>query len=144
MAISYNKKEVEKQKQQKREEKAKRKEQRKHEGSKSFEDMIAYVDENGQLTSTPPDLTKRTEVSIESIQVSTQKREEVEDAPLMGRVEHYNPEKGYGFIKDQSSVEKYFFHINNAPANIKIGNKVTYELERGRKGLCAVNIIIVE
>lgn len=143
MAISYHKQEVEKQKQLKRKEKAQRKEERKQNGGKSFEDMIAYVDENGQITDTPPDMSKRVQVDATSIQVSTQKREEIEDPQLNGRVEHFNVDKGYGFIKDLASVEKYFFHINSAPAHIKIGNKVTFELERGRKGLCAVKIEII-
>lgn len=144
MAISYHKQEVEKQKQLKRKEKAQRKEERKQSGGgKSFEDMIAYVDENGQITDTPPDMTKRVQVDATSIQVSTQKREDVDDPVLNGRVEHFNVDKGYGFIKDLASVEKYFFHINSAPASIKIGNKVTFELERGRKGMCAVKIEII-
>jgi hypothetical protein len=49
-SISSNKRELEKKKQSKRLEKQKRKEERKANGTSSFEDMIAYVDENGMLT----------------------------------------------------------------------------------------------
>jgi cold shock CspA family protein len=59
-------------------------------------------------------------------------------------VEHFNTEKGYGFIKDIGSVEKYFFHINNAPDNITEGNQVTFELERGQRGMNAVRITIIK
>ncbi|MDP4270808.1 MAG: cold shock domain-containing protein [Bacteroidota bacterium] len=140
MAISFNKKELEKKKQSKKLEKQKRKEERKVSGSKSFDDMIAYVDENGMITDTPPDPTKKSKVDLESIAVSTPKKEDVEDPILKGRVEHYNSAKGYGFIKDLGSTEKYFFHINNAPDTITEGNMVTFELERGQKGMNAVRI----
>ena len=145
MAISFNKRELEKKKEQKRQEKQKRKEERKaNSGSTSFEDMIAYVDENGVITSTPPNQEDKEEINVENIEISTPKKEEVEDVPLNGRVEYFNPDKGYGFIKDKNSTEKYFFHISSAPADIKEGNQVTFELERGKKGMNAVNIVIVK
>ncbi|MDY5354084.1 MAG: cold shock domain-containing protein [Bacteroides pyogenes] len=144
MAISFNKREKEKLKQQKRLEKQRRKEERKAEGSASFEDMIAYVDENGNITSTPPDMSKRQEIDVEDIAVSTPVKEEVEEEVMQGRVEHFNSDKGYGFIKDLGSTEKYFFHISNAPASIKQGNRVTFELGRGQKGMNAVNIVLVD
>ncbi len=53
-ANSFHKKEIEKNKQQKKKEKQQRKEERKLQGTSSFEDMIAYVDENGMITDTPP------------------------------------------------------------------------------------------
>ena len=144
MATSFNKKELEKKKEQKKKEKQQRKEERKASGVSSFDDMIAYVDENGAITSTPPDLDKKAEVNLDDIIVSTPKKEEVEAVPLNGRVEHFNPEKGYGFIKNTSGMEKYFFHISNAPANIAEGNMVTFELERGPKGMNAVKIVLVK
>jgi Cold shock proteins len=144
MANSFNKRELEKKKEQKRKEKLLRKEERKAAGTKSFDDMIAYVDENGVLSSTPPDPDKKQEVDVENITISTPKKEEVEEVPLNGRVEHFNPDKGYGFIKDLSGTDKYFFHISNAPADIAEGNMVTFELERGKKGLNAVNIVLAK
>lgn len=140
-SISFNKREIEKKKQSKRQEKLKRKEERKaNAGSGSFEDMIAYVDENGVITDTPPDITNRQEIDLEDIAVSTPKKEEVEDVPLTGRVEYFNEDKGYGFIKVTDGVDKYFFHISSAPPTIKEGNMVTFELERGQKGMNAVKI----
>ena len=140
MANSVNKKELEKKKEQKRKEKQQRKEERKASGSKSFDDMIAYIDENGVITSTPPDPDKKTKVELDNIMVSTPKREETGDIVLNGHVEYFNQEKGYGFIKNLSGMEKYFFHISNAPANIAEGNTVIFELERGEKGMNAVRI----
>lgn len=143
MAISFNKRELEKKKEQKRQEKQKRKEERKaNGGSASFEDMIAYVDENGVITSTPPDQASKQKVDIENIAISTPKKEDIEDPILNGRVEYFNPDKGYGFIKHTGSTDKYFFHVSSAPASITEGNIVTFELERGQKGMNAVRIVL--
>lgn len=146
MAISFNKKELEKKKQTKKQEKLKRREERKAEGSRSFEDMIAYVDEHGQLTNTPPDLTrKKEEIEVEDILISTPKKSEEEViTDFNGRVEFFNESKGFGFIKDLDSAEKYFFHINNAPQSISERDLVTFKLERGKKGMNAVEISITK
>jgi cold shock CspA family protein len=144
-AISSNKRELEKKREQKKQEKLKRKEDRKaNSGGGSLEEMIAYVDENGMITSTPPDPENRQEINHEEILVSTPQKVKTDDPVLKGRVEHFNPSKGYGFIKDVASVEKYFFHISNAPENIAEGNMVFFELEKGNKGLNAVKIKPVE
>lgn len=140
-SISYNKRELEKKREQKRKEKIKRKEDRKsNSGDGSLDSMIAYVDENGVISSTPPDLSNRQEIDPENIAVSTPQREDVEEQPLKGRVEHFNKAKGYGFIKDIASTEKYFFHVSRAFDEIKEGDMVVFELERGQKGFNAVDI----
>lgn len=143
MAVSFNKRELQKKKQSKKLEKQKRKEERKENSTGgAFEDMIAYVDENGVITDTPPDTNKKQEIDIENIAVSTPKKGETEeqDSTLKGRVEFFNSAKGFGFIKDLGSAEKYFFHISSAPSSIAEGNMVTFELERGQKGMNAVRI----
>jgi len=139
---SFNKREIEKNKQQKRKEKQQRKEDKKNNPTDSFEDMIAYVDEYGVITSTPPDMSKKQKIDIEDISISTPKKEEIEDPILNGRIEYFNVEKGYGFIKHTGSTDKYFFHVSNAPASITEGNMVTFELERGQKGMNAVRITL--
>jgi cold shock CspA family protein len=144
MANSFNKRELEKKKEQKRKDKQQRKEERKARGGRSLDDMIAYVDENGMITSTPPDPAKKQEVDLENISVSTPKKEVLEETIRKGRVEYFNVVKGYGFIKHLSGMEKYFFHVSNAPADIAEGNIVTYELERGEKGMNAVKITLAE
>lgn len=140
--ISSNKRELEKNKSKKRLDKIKRKVERKNNSKGgSFEDMIAYVDENGVITSTPPDMSNKIEVDVESIEVSIPKKTEVaENSIYKGRVEHFNSTKGFGFIKDLSSVEKYFFHISEVTGNIEENKIVTFELAKGTKGLNAVRI----
>ena len=63
--------------------------------------------------------------------------------PLNGRIEHFNVSRGYGFIKDLGSGEKYFFHITSAPEGITEGDNVTFEIERGTRGMNAVRISII-
>ena len=76
----------------------------------------------------------------ESFKTKKEAQERKITVALRGRVEHFNTDKGYGFIKDLDSTEKYFFHISNAPADIAEGALVTFETERGQRGLNAVNI----
>ena len=137
---SFGKRENEKKKQSKRLEKQKRREERQAGGPRSPEDMIAYVDENGNIVSTPPEERTRHKIRLEDVSIATPKKEELEAEPFEGRVEYFNDTKGYGFIKDLASTEKYFFHITSAPAEIAEGEIVAFEVERGRRGLNAVRI----
>lgn len=138
--IASNKRELEKKREQKRVDKLKRKEARKaNSGDGSFENMIAYVDENGMITDQVP--VRKSEVNAEDIAVSTPPKQKEEVVPMKGRVEHFNQSKGYGFIKDIGSTDKYFFHISDAFPGIVEGNMVFFELEKGRKGMNAVRIV---
>lgn len=138
---TFGKKEKEKKRLKKRQEKVKKKEERKaNPGSGDLDDMIAYVDENGNIVDTPPDITKKTKIDAESIEISIPKKEDIEDPIHTGRVEFFNDSKGYGFIKDLDSQEKYFVHINGLIDEIKEGNKVNFELEKGLKGMNAVRV----
>lgn len=143
-SITTGKRDNEKKKLAKREEKQKRKEDRKSSGkTSSFDDMIAYVDENGMITSTPPaENINKEEINPDDIIISTPKREEEEPVILRGRVEFFNEARGFGFIKDLSGVNKYFFHVNSVTERIIEGNIVTFDLERGVKGINAVNICL--
>ena len=88
MAISFSKRELEKKKQGKKLEKQQRKEERKaNRGGSSLDDMIAYVDANGMITDTPPDMSSKPKVDAETIAVFVPKKEEQEPVALRGRVE---------------------------------------------------------
>lgn len=143
-SVTYNKRENEKKKQARRAEKQKKKEDRKLLGkANSFDDMIAYVDENGVITSTPPELDpNKEEIKQEEILISTPQKEDMETPTVLkGRVDYFNESKGYGFIKDLGSDEKYFFHVsNNTLTDISETDIVTFELERGLRGMNAINI----
>ena len=140
-SMTVGKRENEKKRLAKREEKQKKKESRKLSGTSSFDDMIAYVDENGMITSTPPaDDNRKEEINPDEIVIATPKKEDEEPVVLRGRVEFFNEARGFGFIKNLSGVEKYFFHVNNVVSKIAENDIVTFDLERGQKGMNAVNI----
>jgi len=139
---SFNKKELEK----KRLKKLKDKQQKKDERKKNspgggLENMIAYVDENGNVTDTPPDPTKKTKVNADSIEIGVPKREkEATPSVRKGRVEFFNDSKGFGFIKELETQEKFFVHVNGLIDEIRENDVVTFELERGFKGMNAVRV----
>lgn len=81
---------------------------------------------------------------LEDIAIATPKKDEMEPEILKGRVEHFNEAKGYGFIKDLVSAEKYFFHVSSAPAGIAEGNTVTFETEKSARGMNAVSITLTK
>jgi cold shock CspA family protein len=140
---TFNKKEKEKQKKKKREEKEQRKQERKANAKDStFESMIAYVDEYGNFSSTPPDPTKKKAVNAELIEIGVQKRKEADpaDANRTGTVTFFNNSKGFGFIKDSKTQESIFTHINGHLESIKENDRVTFQVEQGPKGLNAVNV----
>ena len=144
MAETWNKKEREKKKKQDKKEKAERKLERKENSKegKSFEDMLAYLDENGNLSSKPPDPRKKVNIKLEDIEIGVPKHVPLDPADLIrkGIVTFFNDAKGYGFIKDQQTQESVFVHINSLTEEIKEQNKVTFEIEMGPKGANAVNV----
>lgn len=140
---SFFKKEVLNNKEKKRKEKEKKKLARKeNEKKSSLDDMIAYVDENGNITSTPPDPSKKSEVELEDIEIGVPKKESLEeDYPVRkGVVSFFNESKGYGFIKDLDNQNNYFVHINNMLDQVREGNKVTFEVGSGPKGPVAIMV----
>jgi cold shock CspA family protein len=143
---TYNKKEVRNKKEKKRKEKEQRRQERRENREKSgLDDMIAYVDENGMLTSTPPDPDKKKKVKLEDIEIGVPSRDaRVIDPLRKGVVSFFNESKGYGFIKDLETKESVFFHVNNTVDDVKEGNLVSFETERGHKGLTAIGIKIVK
>jgi cold shock CspA family protein len=104
--------------------------------------MMAYVDEFGNISDTPPDPTvKREEVDAESIELGVPKREEiVMDAVRKGKVEFFNDQKGFGFIKEDETQEKFFVHVHGCTEVIIENDKVSFELEQGLKGLNCVRV----
>ena len=143
MPDSFSKKEKQKRKAQKKKEKEARKQARKEEGKGgSWEDMIAYVDEHGNIVDSAPDETvKKEEINAEDIELGIPKKEySEEDSLFHGRVSFFNDDKGYGFIKDRDSQESYFVHVNNCLQPIAEGDKVEFETERGDKGMVAVKV----
>lgn len=142
---TFSKKELEKKKLQKRKEKAARKEERKEAGKRSFEDMIAYMDEDGNIVATPPDPTKKKkEMKVKDIVIGARNSgdSEAEDPVRTGKVTFFNDSKGYGFIRDIETGDSVFVHVNGLIDEINESDKVTFETERGPKGMTAVKVAL--
>jgi cold shock CspA family protein len=146
---TYSKKEVRNKKEKKRKEKEQKRLARKEEKDKKggLDDMIAYVDENGVITSTPPDPTKKKkEIAVEDIEVSVSKTEAIEDTDglRLGKLITYYESKGFGFIRDSETDQTLFVHVNDFLDDIKLDDKVSFKAEKGKKGPVAVNVSLVK
>lgn len=140
---TFNKKEKEKKRLKKQQDKREKAEERKanSDKGKSLDEMLAYVDEDGNITSTPPDSNNRKSINAEDIQIGVAKQEFLpEDLVKTGIVTFFNESKGYGFIKDLQSQESIFVHINGLLDPVKENDKVTFETEKGQKGLNAIKV----
>jgi cold shock CspA family protein len=142
---TFNKKEVRNKKEKKRKEKEKKRQARKENNKgTNLDDMIAYVDENGNITETPPDPDKKTEVKAEDIEISVPASDNEELDPIRkGTVTFFNDSKGFGFIIDSETKESVFVHVNNVLEPIKEGNLVSFEVEMGPKGPVAVEVKLI-
>lgn len=141
--ITFNKKEREKKKAQKRKAKAEKREFRKdQESSGKLEDMMAYVDEFGNIVDTPPEERKpAAEIDVNSIAVSTPKAAPIDlDAERRGKVTFFNDSKGYGFIEQQITQEKFFVHSTRLKAPVQENDKVKFKIEKGEKGWVAIDV----
>lgn len=141
---TFNKKEKEKKRLKERQEKKQRMEYRKANAvkGKSLDDMIAYIDEDGNISSTPPDPKKKKIFAVEEIQIAVPKEAEVDAVKVthQGVVSFFNQAKGFGFIKDGTSGERIFVHINQLQEQIAEDDEVTYEVEIGFKGPSALDV----
>lgn len=148
MAETWNKKEREKKKQKQKKDKAEKKLERKenNKGGEGMESMMAYLDENGNLSSTPPDPRKKITINAEDIEIGVPRQEAMNPDDLIrsGTVTFFNHDKGYGFIKDSQTQESIFVHINSTTDTLNENNKVSFEIEMGPKGSNAVNVKLVK
>ena len=140
MADSFSKKENNKKKNKKLQDKQSRREDRKSNNNKgkSLDDMIVYVDINGNFTSVPPHLQNRDE----DLAAAKKSRNavEAEDTVCNGTVTYTN-EKGYGFITEEKTGENIFFHQGQISQPISKHDKVSFTKESTLKGDRAINII---
>lgn len=147
MSETWNKKERERKKQQKKKEKMEKMQERKqtNKDGNDLDSMLAYIDENGDLSSKPPDPRKKVTINAEDIDISVPKARELgpEDLIRSGTVTFFNDEKGYGFIKDQKTQESVFVHAKSLAEPIKQNNRVSFEVEMGPKGASAVNVKLI-
>ncbi|REG86225.1 cold-shock protein [Winogradskyella sediminis] len=61
-----------------------------------------------------------------------------------GTVKFFNAKKGFGFIILKDSKEEIFVHTTNLVDKIREKNKVTFNIEKGKKGLIATNVRVIK
>ena len=142
---TYSKREKEKKRLKKREEKQKKKEARKLESKENGPGIqFAYVDHDGNLTDTPPDPSKKIKIDASTIEIGVPKRDDSDieefDPVRNGKVSFFDTSKGFGFIIDTENQEKYFTHVSGLIDEIAENDKVSFELEKGMKGMNAVRV----
>lgn len=140
MGDSFFKKENAKRKAKKRQEKELRREERKSNNNKGqpIENMFAYVDEFGVITTTPPDTKNKKEIDVDKIVLGAAEIEK-EPTTFTGSVTHYS-DKGYGFITDDDTKTNIFFHNNDLLQTVRLNDKVTFGKKKTPRGDNAIQI----
>jgi len=143
---TFSKSEKEKKRLKKREDKRKKMEARKNQKEENGTDGIqfAYVDHMGNLVDTPPDPDLKVEIELEDIEIAVTKKEDLpeEDPVRKGKVSFFDSSKGFGFIIDSTTGEKFFTHVSGLIDTIAENDKVSFELEQGMRGMNAVKVTI--
>ena len=140
---TFNKKEKEKKRLKQQQEKKQKMEERKasKKSGNSLEGMMAYLDENGNLSDTPPDPRTKKIFALEDIQIGVPKQEFSDSEEFRtGKVTFYNKAKGFGFINDLASNERIFFHIKDILEQVDESDSVKFLVERGPRGLNALQV----
>jgi cold shock CspA family protein len=139
---TYSKKEKEKKRKKKKKEKEEKRQERKANSTEgTLDNMMAYIDEHGNISDTPPDPDAKIEFELEDIIIGVPKQEEFDmEAVREGKIDFFNTDKGFGFIKEIGTNESYFVHYKGLVDDVTEGDKVSFELEKGMKGLNAIKV----
>lgn len=62
---------------------------------------------------------------------------------MQGVVKFFNETKGFGFIRSTTSNEELFVHSSGLIDKIQENDKVEFEQERGKKGMMAVKVKVI-
>lgn len=61
-----------------------------------------------------------------------------------GTIRYFNHRRGYGFIRSPQTVKDVFLHVKDLNVKVKVGSKVSFEVEHEPKGLRAKNIELIK
>ena len=57
-----------------------------------------------------------------------------------GKIKWFDPQKGFGFIEQESGEDLFVHHSEVQGDNLNEGQEVEYEVGQGQKGPCAVGV----
>lgn len=141
---TFSKREKEKARQKKKQDKQEKREERKVNVNKgqSLDQMLAYVDENGNLSTTPPNPRNNKPVEQQDIRIGVARRgpDEPQEVIRQGIITMFNSSKGYGFIRDLQSQQSVFVHLNELIDPVGENDRVTFEIKNTPKGASAVQV----
>lgn len=141
---TFGKREKEKKRAKDKQEKVEKMDERKAntKKGKGLDEMMAYLDENGNLSSTPPDPRNKKTFNAEDMQIGVPKHVPGDEHnPIRtGIITMFKDDKGFGFIRDMQSGESIFVHASQLSEPVKENNKVSFEVEQGPKGSNAFNV----
>jgi CspA family cold shock protein len=60
-----------------------------------------------------------------------------------GIIKFFNTEKGFGFIRHEQSEQETFVHVSGLKQEVKEGDRVEFEIQEGRKGPVAVEVLLL-
>jgi cold shock protein len=63
---------------------------------------------------------------------------------MQGTVKFFNEAKGFGFIKPSDSSADIFVHASGLVDKVRENDTVEYDVERGKKGLNAVKVKLIQ
>lgn len=63
---------------------------------------------------------------------------------MQGTVKFFNETKGFGFITPSDNSEDVFVHVSGLVDEIRQNDKVSYDVEKGKKGLNAVRVKVID
>ncbi len=140
MAETFNKKEREKKKRQIQQEKQQRKLERKQQtrDGNNLDEMMAYLDINGNLTHLPPD--KQETISTRRDHASTDNQG---GSFRTGTIKFVNYKKGFGFIRDNITQESVFVHVNVLPGQVQENSQVKFKTRNDSRGITAIFVELV-
>ncbi len=60
-----------------------------------------------------------------------------------GTVKFFNETKGFGFITPSGGGQDIFVHVSGLKQPIREKDRVSFEVQNGKKGLNAVNVTVI-
>jgi CspA family cold shock protein len=58
-----------------------------------------------------------------------------------GVIKFFNESKGYGFVKEDGTDKEIFVHVSGLKVPVLKDDRVSFEIQDGKKGLNAVNVV---